>query len=467
MGTAVFVDPLNLFWDQHGIYSLSAVLRRDGFDTHYVSSRDPSALLKKVLALKPDAVLYSAFSTTVPNAIAFDRRLRLAAPGVVSVIGGPGVTYDHGAIDDSTIDAYCVGEGEASLPGFLRSGQPSGNIVARGARPSGCLDELLDLDSLPLPDRSVIYATDSLLANAPNKQFLSGRGCPYRCTYCMNHAFNQMFKGLGKIIRKKSVGRLIEEVNGVKTRYPLNTVIFNDDTFILDRKWLDEFFSRFRSETGVAYTCNIRANLMTDDIARGLKESGCANVNWSIEAGNDHLRNEVLKRKMSREQIQHAADLLHRHAIPFRIGNIIGLPGESEAMARETLEINMAAKPAMALANIFVPFPGVELTEYAVAGGYYSPSNMVPKDYFTKSILNFDEDYKPFIYKLMCLFPVFSSWPWMYKHAAIQKMLFSLPRAALRIIYEAIYTTRMARFYSGRTPLRQKVRMAIRYLRNL
>ncbi|MDO8607455.1 MAG: radical SAM protein [Phaeospirillum sp.] len=467
MGLAVFVDLLDLFWDQHGIYSLSAVLKRDGFDTRYVASRSPARALKRVLELKPDFVLYSCFSTTVPNAIAFDRMLKSVMPHVVSVIGGPGVTYDHGAIDESTIDAYCVGEGEIALPAFLQSGLPGGNIVRRGERASGGFNQLIDPNSLPLADRSVIYDVDSLLANAPSKQFLSGRGCPYRCTYCMNHAFNEMFSKKGKIVRKKSVDYLIEEVKSIKARYPLHTVIFNDDTFILDRKWMDEFFSRFPSEAGLAYTCNIRANLMTEDIARGLSASGCANVNWSIEAGNDHLRNEVLKRKMTLEQIQGAADLLHKHAIPFRIGNIIGLPGETEAMARQTLEVNISARPTMGLANIFVPFPGVELTEYAVTGGYYNPGNMVPKDYFTASVLEFDDAYKVFIYKLMCLFPVFISWPALYRNAFIQAVLLALPRIVLRFIYEAIYTTRMARFYSGQTPLRQKARMAIRYLRNL
>ena len=104
-----------------------------------------------------------------------------------------------------------------------------------------------------------------------------------------------MFKGCGATIRKKSVDYLLEEIKDVKRRYPLKVVVFQDDTFILKRDWLLEFCERFPKEIGLPYTCNIRANLIDEETIKILKKGDCACVYWSIESGNDAIRNNLLK----------------------------------------------------------------------------------------------------------------------------------------------------------------------------
>ena len=469
MKTAVFVDLLNLFWDQHGICSMAGVMRNSDIDVHFVGTCSFKKALKRIAALEPDVLLYSAFSATIPTYIAFDRLAKQSfqAP---SVIGGPGATYDWKDLADSTIDAVCVGEGEQAIVDYIRDGFVGGkNIFPRGQDLPSEFYPLVDLDELPFPDRSALYAADSLLHDAPSKQFLSGRGCPYHCTYCFNHKFREMFKGCGPVIRKKSVDYLLDEIRHVGRNYPLANVVFNDDTFILDKKWFLEFCERFPREIGLPYTCNVRANLVDEEIAEGLRDSNCRNVNWSIESGNEFLRNEVLRRRMSDEQILRAAELLRRSGIQYRIGNVIGLPGESFEQMLETVDLNIRAQPYMGLANIFVPFPGLELTKYARDHGHYAevPQGELPRDYFTRSVMNISENDNRRIYKLMCLFPVFVSLPSWFRRPRRRKFLFGLPRFILRVLYEIIYTWKMSRMYVVKTPLWQKVRMAIRYLRNL
>lgn len=468
MKKAVFVNLLNQFWDHHGIYSMAAVMKAGGIDVSYVGTHNFNRARENLAQLQPDFVLYSSFSATVPMYVQFDRMLKERMK-VVSVIGGSAVTYGWGDLQDSTIDALCVGEGENAIVDFINHGVMGKNIFPRGHEPSGDYYPLAELNRLPLPDRSVVYSSDSLLRNAPSKQFFSGRGCPYDCTYCFNHKFRQMFKSCGPAVRKKSVDYLLEEITQVRRAYPLTNVIFNDDTFILNKKWFLEFCSRFPREIGLPYTCNIRANLVDEDIVRGLKDSNCRNVNWSIEAGNEQLRNRVLRRNLSDEQILRTAELLHKYNIVFRIGNVIALPGESLQQMDETVEINIRARPYIGLANIFVPFPGLDLTEYAKRIGCYQerPQADLPRDYFTRSVLNYMPRENRQIYKLMCLFPVLVNFPAWFHRPGFRALLFKLPRLLLRCLYEMIYTYKMSRMYVVKTPLRQKVRMAIRYLCNL
>ena len=123
-----------------------------------------------------------------------------------------------------------------------------------------------------------------------------------------------------------------------------------------------EFCERFPKEVGIEYTCQIRANLIDEEIVSLLKESRCVLVTWSIESGNDHTRNKILKRNMSTDDILNTGRLLAKYKIPSRIGNVIGTPGESFDNILETLELNIESRPQLAMAWTFVPYPGLSLT---------------------------------------------------------------------------------------------------------
>jgi len=66
-----------------------------------------------------------------------------------------------------------------------------------------------------------------------------------------------------------------------------------------------------------ALLCNTRANLVTADQVRLLKAAGCHSVSMGIESGNDRIRNELLKRQMSQEQLLEAARLLREGGLRF------------------------------------------------------------------------------------------------------------------------------------------------------
>ena len=66
----------------------------------------------------------------------FDRILKQQL-SVTSVIGGSGPTYGWGDVDNSTIDALCVAEGEYAIVDFINEGVNNKNIFPRGQQPSG------------------------------------------------------------------------------------------------------------------------------------------------------------------------------------------------------------------------------------------------------------------------------------------------------------------------------------------
>ncbi|MEW6489709.1 MAG: radical SAM protein [Thermodesulfobacteriota bacterium] len=367
--TVDFIDPL-------GLMLLSALARRAGHDTDLaILERDD--VLRTVAEQRPAVVAYSASTGEHKYYLEFNQALKRRHPEVETIMGGPHATFFPEILEGSSLDALCVGEGDEAFPEFLAAvaaGKGFEGIANIGTRqsPRPELRPLFqELDSLPFPDRDLYYRRTEM-AEFPLKSFMASRGCPYPCTYCFNHAFRKMYEGKGKVVRRHSVDHVLEEIRQVRRRYPLECVKFYDDIFVYRvDPWLEEFAERYPREVGLPFHCLTRADLVTEDVVRLLKAAGCHSVSMSIEAGNDRIRNEVLKRKMGREQIVSAFALFHRQGIHTFSNNILGLPGSTIADDIETLDLNIRCQVTFAEFPVFHPYPRTELGDHCVEEGWF------------------------------------------------------------------------------------------------
>ncbi|MDF1552812.1 MAG: radical SAM protein [Deferrisomatales bacterium] len=385
--TVDFIDPL-------GVMLMSALARRDGHETA-LAVLDREDVLQRVERERPSVVAYSASTGEHKYYVAFNARLKRRFPDTVTLLGGPHATFFPEVLQNSTLDALCVGEGDAAFPEFLAAvgggAQLTGirNIATRSHPAPEIRPLVQDLDALPYPDRDLYYR-DTEMGPFPLKSFMTSRGCPYPCTYCFNHAFNRMYRGLGPVLRRHSVDYVIDQIREVRARYPLQCVKFYDDIFIprIDA-WMEEFASRYPREIGLPFHCLTRANLVSEDVVRLLKEAGCCSVSMSIEAGNDQIRETVLRRKMAREQIVGAFHLFERYGIPTFANNILGLPGSTVEDEIESLDLNLACRVTFAEFPIYYPYPKTELGDRCRSEGFYTESyDEMPMSYHGGSRLN-------------------------------------------------------------------------------
>jgi len=367
-----------------GIMYLSSALKSSGHDTFFINaehSRDP---LAQAESYSPDILAYSLTTGLQDYYLLLNRRLRRRLPKALSVFGGPHPTFFPEMIEEEGVDAVCRGEGEKAmveLADRLSSGKSIREIrnlwVKEGDKiyrnPPRPL--VTNLDSIPHPDRQLVYAQDRWVREYPIKHFITTRGCPYDCTYCFNHALAQIYSresgGDSRRVRWRSVDDLIAEVQEVASKYPLQLVRFVSDIFILSRRWLMEFAEKFPKEIGLPFSCNVRANLVNDGVASLLKSAGCLSVLMGVESGDEELRNKVLGRRMSTQTIINAAQSLHRYRIGIYSQNMLGLPGETFKQALGTMQLNSRIRAKFAWASIFQPYPRTRLGEYAVNQGYY------------------------------------------------------------------------------------------------
>ncbi|MCR4322405.1 MAG: radical SAM protein [Candidatus Brocadiaceae bacterium] len=459
------------------VMALSASLKNSGHETSLVFiQNDPLNKNKILKALKnenPDFIAFS-FMSGVKNQY-FDLGTYIKRHmDIPIIIGGPAATFDQSLsnIKDNPFDAVCIGEGDLSIIEFVNKYNQGKNLTAinnfiiesgNGNQLKGDLLNLVEpLNQLPFPDRKILYDKDDFLRNSKIKMFISGRGCPYQCTYCFNHKYNSMYKGKGKIIRHKSVDYFLEEICKTKKEYPLEGIIFEDDIFIIDKEWLSEFAEKYPKRIGLPYMCYVRPNLVTKELARLLKVSGCYSVRVAIECGNEVLRNKILKRNLSNEQILKSCQILQDENIKIGTINILGLPTETITNMRETLELNRACKPDHVSANMFIPLPGVDLTLFAVQKGLLDEEFNSPKSTHHISDMKYPDDVKRFLYPFKALFPLMV----LKKNIeTITPLLMKLPGPLLKMIDSGYRLYRNAKFYPPvRFSIREKWEALRRFL---
>lgn len=368
--------------NQHpGIMTMGAILKKEGFDVEVVPS-DVSYLESRLADGTPTILAYSTPTPYYGHYKDVNRRLKQRFPSVISVFGGPHPTFFPEMIEDEGVDAVCIGEGEHAMAEFatgIASGSPvrelrnwwvkeEGVIHRNGLRPL-----IEDLDSLPLPDHELFRR--AMPAEVNQAIVMTGRGCPASCTYCFNHGYRELYKGLGNPMRRRSVGNVIRELEQVKG-IGYQFIRFMDDVFILREDWVSEFCDAYSSRIGLPFSCLVRADLVKPAIIGRLKKAGCFRIMMGIEAGNDRLRNEILKRNMPRQVIIDAARVIRAERIKLVTANILAIPGGSYECDLETVLLNIECRPNFASASILQPYPRTRMYQLAESEGLIDEGQM-------------------------------------------------------------------------------------------
>ncbi len=398
---------------------ISALAKKGGHDVRFfVFNAASKKGCRAIVSFGPDIMAYSICSNEAQTYLKINKELKKQVK-FFSVFGGPHPTFYPSFVEEEGVDSICRGEADSCLGNFLDNFNKeemyeTDNFcfkTADGIKNNPMADLVADLDTIPFPDRDIIYEKSYFLAKDPIKTFMSGRGCPYSCTYCFNHVFNKIYEGKGPVLRYKSVGYIIEEINQTSARYPLTFVKFHDDIFGSDNKWLEEFAVRYPKEVGLPFLCYARPNIISEDYARLLKEAGCYSITMAIECGSEKIRNLVLRRNMEDSQIIRAAAILRRHDMKIQTLNMLGLPGETDREIMQTVRLNQKIAPAFADASIFQPYPGTEITRYCKEAGYLDERIDYFESPYVASILNFDTGFKSRIYVIHRLFSMLVDHP--------------------------------------------------------
>ncbi len=376
-----------------GVEYLSAVLKEGGhstdlffdyafFDDSNVHYPKLNRLFDWVLSFKekirsyePDIVALSATTNLYPwvkAAAAAAKEFSLP-----TVIGGVHATAaPEIVIQNDLFDFVCVGEGDYALLELINSIEANkdcskiNNIWSKkdGVVYKNQIRDLIDdLDKLPFPDKDIFYKYNCL--NKKNYVIFTGRGCPFKCTFCFNHFYVKLYSGKGKYVRARSAENIVEELKMAKEKYKINFVDFRDDTFTLNKNWVLKFLSLYKQEIDLPFSCLVHANTVDALLASELKKAGCAQVEMGIESGNENLRNSLLKKGVSNEKFFQTIKILKNANIVIRGDIIFGVPEETNEQMWDSIKFLKEIKIDHISSGIFYPFPKTELADYASSIG--------------------------------------------------------------------------------------------------
>jgi len=359
---------------QIGIASISAVLKSGGHRvslSHITKFGSKSEIIREMKKYSPDVFCFSSTTNQFPFVKQISRWIKEEFDAPIIVGGIHATLSPQEVISCKSIDVVCIGEGEYPLLELVNNiddGKPIDkiknlwvkkglNIIENPVRPL-----ISNLDSLPFPDYELFDIQRVLKETEGRISILVGRGCPYTCTYCCNHALRKIYEGKGSYVRYRSVDNVFQQIEYLKNRYAISRIDFSDDTFTLSRNWIKEFTEKYSKRFGLGFTCNARIETINSELLRMLKNANCQVINYGIESGNEWLRKEILKRgTASNQDIIHVFKETRDTGIKTFSYNMIGLPFETHEMIEETIALNRKISPSYIMVFIFYPYPGTEL----------------------------------------------------------------------------------------------------------
>lgn len=360
-----------------GLASIAAYLERHGVQADIVdcyARPDSDRTIRDYLRSERPAVIgLSCTTSSFLDGVRIARLAKSELPGIRAVFGGPHVSALREKVltDFPDVDFVVAGEGEETLRELLAAG-PDGAAAVRGvvlrdaageAIFTGHRDTFLDLDSLPLPAYAKLAGFPRAYRlpifnypKAPNTSCLSSRGCPYACSYCDRSVFRRSF-------RYNSAEYMVEHLRYLHQRFGIRHVNFYDDQFTFNRQRVIEFCERKQAAgLKMTFNCAVRAEHIDLDLLKMMKAAGCWMASLGIESGDA----ELLARHRQNPDLDMLAGkirLIKQAGIRTKGLLMMGLPGESEASIRRSMEYVFSLPVDDFNLAKFTPFPGSPLYE--------------------------------------------------------------------------------------------------------
>ncbi len=210
-----------------------------------------------------------------------------------------------------------------------------------------------DLNDLPIPAHHLLplQTYRMPMMKGPFTFIVSSRGCPAGCTYCIKHVSYQYS------VRVRAPEKIVEELWVLK-KLGINNIHMYADLFTVNREQVVNL-CRMIIDQGlkIKWTCNSRVDFVDEEMLSLMGQAGCWFISWGIESANEAILKHARKGAKP-VQVRQALLWSKKAGINNWGYFIIGLPGETEATIRETIEFAKSLPLDIALFHIAAPYPG-------------------------------------------------------------------------------------------------------------
>ncbi|HBA90155.1 MAG TPA: B12-binding domain-containing radical SAM protein [Geobacter sp.] len=317
---------------------------------------------------QPDIVGISSMSFQYESAVTVMSICRRIVPQAKIVIGGYHATLSWSeltAAPTPPFDFLIKGEGEhafAALVEALTGERELADVPGLSWQRDGVFrhnqpGQLLDLQQLPLPDRSVRVLNDFTYFDRKLDCVETSRGCTMTCTFC---SIAGMY---GTSFRCHAIDRLIADLKELQRR-GTQAVLLVDDNITLDpRRFTRLAYSIVANGLqGMEYLVQASvAGIVVDPrLIPALAEANFTMVFLGIESVLPNNL-EFFQKGDIREQTERAVRLLRHHGIGVMGGFIIGNPDDDKEAIREVFRASRRLRIDLPYVQCVTPYPGTRI----------------------------------------------------------------------------------------------------------
>ncbi len=219
-----------------------------------------------------------------------------------------------------------------------------------------------NLDNFPLPRRDLLDDKKYIYLGTRVAQLESSRGCPHSCRFC---CITKMWKSPTQSItyRTKSIKRVMQEIYDINWKNDF--IFFCEDNFTIKVKRTKEILETI-IRSGVPNKMYFSCQSRVDTLYRNpflidlMEKAGMRQVFLGIESVHQQSLNAMNKRNTTPEMTRKVVKMLQDRGISIFGGVIIGFPGESKTMVRQTIQFTKSLNLTCVQFTPITAFPGTD-----------------------------------------------------------------------------------------------------------
>jgi len=349
-----------------GVLHIASTLEEQGIDVKildltidYLSKEKVMQILSKE---NPSIIGITAFSNHIRDAVVYANYFKENDIDAKIVLGGPHVTLCPDFVKKfKMFDHGFVGEGEITFPKMVKSimqGKKEKRVV-RGK-------VVKDLDALPLPAYHLLEMKKYKLPHISMRfsTALVSRGCPYSCDFC------NVPKLSGRLVRFKSVKKIVEEIKILKEEYKVGSILFTDENFTLDeRRTIELCKTMIKEGIDLKWLCETRCDLVNRRLLKIMHRAGCRTIGFGVESGSEKIRQQIKSRTVSNNVVNQAFKLCNEIGIKSAAFLIFGHPNDTMEDIKKTFDYPLKLNADFIYPNPNFLLPATSVFENSVREG--------------------------------------------------------------------------------------------------
>ena len=254
-----------------------------------------------------------------------------------------------------------------------------GKIIHNNERQLEC-----NLDNFPMPRRDLLKGKLYTYLGTTTQQVETSRGCPHNCKFC---CIIKMWRNSNQPItyRTKSISRIMREIYDVDWKNDF--IFFCEDNFTINVKRTHRILDTI-IKSGVPNKMHFSCQSRVDTLYRNpilidkLYKAGFKQVFLGIESVHQQSLDAMNKKNTTPVMVQKVVKSLRDKGISIFGGVILGFPGETKRMVRQTIQYAIDLDLDVVQYTPITAFPGTAFYDEMKEKGMITTNNYKFYDLF-------------------------------------------------------------------------------------